>query len=268
MWRYILRRLMWVIVVLLVITLITFVIFFVMPSVDPASRSAIKPELFSRFLITAQLAVGAALVWLSIGIPIGVASAVRRRSLLDRAAMAFALFFVSMPVFLLGLLALWLLWFKWHLTPGTGYISVGTNFGSWLGHMILPWFVLAMLFAAFYARMTRGNLIETMAQDYIRTARVKGLPEWKVILKHGLRASLTPVVTMFGMDLGSLFGTAVVTESVFNLQGMGQWAIISVFAGDIPTVLAVVSVTAVAIALCNLIVDVLYAYLDPRVRYS
>src|SRR6266581_1734498 len=279
MWRYIVRRLMWVVLVMLIITLITFVIFYVMPPIDPAvafagkqptpeiiaqvkkqfgldkplwvqyglfvkrlfagdsygwpglgfsfvTRSSVRDQLLPRLLITAQLAIGAALVWLCIGIPIGIISAIKRRSLMDRLSMGLALFFVSAPVFWLGLVALWLLWL-----------------------------VLALLYAAFYARMTRGNLIETMGQDYIRTARVKGLPEWKVILKHGLRASLTPVVTMFGMDLGSLFGTAVVTESVFNLQGMGQWAIISVFAGDIPTVLAVVSVTAVAIALCNLIVD-------------
>src|SRR6266581_4411638 len=244
MWRYIVRRLMWVVLVMLIITLITFVIFYVMPPIDPAVAFAGKqptPEIIAQVkkqfgldkplwvqygLFVKRLFVGAALVWLCIGIPIGIISAIKRRSLMDRLSMGLALFFVSAPVFWLGLVALWLLWL-----------------------------VLALLYAAFYARMTRGNLIETMGQDYIRTARVKGLPEWKVILKHGLRASLTPVVTMFGMDLGSLFGTAVVTESVFNLQGMGQWAIISVFAGDIPTVLAVVSVTAVAIALCNLIVD-------------
>jgi peptide/nickel transport system permease protein len=134
--------------------------------------------------------------------------------------------------------------------------------------MLLPWVVLALLFAAVYARMTRGNLIETMAQDYIRTARVKGLPEWKVIFKHGLRASLTPVVTMFGMDLGTLFGGAVITETVFNLQGMGQWVVTSVFNGDFPAILAVTVVTSLVITLMNLFVDIVYAYLDPRVRYT
>jgi peptide/nickel transport system permease protein len=232
------------------------------------SRTAIRPELLGRLVITTQLAVGAALVWLCIGIPVGVVSAIKRRTLLDRLSMGLALFFVSMPVFLLGLISLWLFWFKLHATPGTGYTPIGTSFGSWFSHMITPWIVLALLFAAFYARMSRGNLIETMAQDYIRTARVKGLPEWKVILKHGLRASLTPVVTMFGIDFGTLFGGAVVTETVFNLQGAGQWAIGSVYQGDLPVVLAVVIVTASAITLMNLIVDIIYAYLDPRVRYS
>jgi len=197
-----------------------------------------------------------------------VGSAVKRRSFVDRLSMGLALFFVSAPVFWLGLMALWLFWFKLGIAPGTGYVSIGASFGSWLSHMIMPWVVLALLFAAFYARMTRGNLIETMAQDYIRTARVKGLPEWKVIFKHGLRSSLTPVVTMFGMDLGTLFGGAVITETVFNLQGIGQWVVSSVFNSDLPVILAVTIVTSLAITLLNLLVDIVYAYLDPRVRYT
>jgi len=116
--------------------------------------------------------------------------------------------------------------------------------------------------------MTRGNLIETMGQDYIRTARVKGLPESRVIFKHGLRASLTPVVTLIGLDLGALLGGAVITETVFNLQGVGQWAVASVFQGDLPVVLAVTVVVAIAVTMMNLIVDIVYAYLDPRVRYT
>jgi peptide/nickel transport system permease protein len=321
MWRYIVRRLLWVALVMLIITMVTYLIFFVMPPTDPAvafagksptpesiaevkrqfgldrpvwiqyglfvkhlflgdqygwpglgfsfaTRSPVRTLMLDRIWITFQLAVGAALVWLCIGIPIGIVSAVKRRSLVDRLSMGLALFFVSAPVFWLGLMALWLFWFKLHLSPGTGYAPIGTSFASWLGHMWMPWVVLALLFAAFYARMTRGNLIETMAQDYIRTARVKGLPEWKVIYKHGLRSSLTPVVTMFGMDLGTLFGGAVITETVFNLQGMGQWAVSSVFQGDLPAILAVTVITSLAITLMNLLVDVFYAYLDPRVRYT
>jgi peptide/nickel transport system permease protein len=175
---------------------------------------------------------------------------------------------VSAPVFWLGLMALWLFWYKLGISPGTGYVPIGTSFGSWLSHMIMPWIVLALLYAAFYARMTRGNLIETMGQDYIRTARVKGLPEWKVILKHGVRSSLTPVVTLIGLDLGALLGGAVITETVFTLQGVGQWAVNSVFEGDLPAVLAVTVIVALAVTLMNLIVDVVYAYLDPRVRYT
>ena len=321
MWRYVVRRLLWVVLVVLIITAFTYVVFFVMPPTDPAvqfagknptpdqiaevrrqfgldrpvwaqyglflrhliggdqygwpglgfsfvTRSPVRDQLLDRLPVTIQLAFGAALVWLCIGIPIGIVSAIKRRSLLDRATMLGALFFVSAPVFWLGLVALWLFWFQLHWSPGTGYVDLGTSFGGWLSHMILPWVVLALLFAAFYARMTRGNLIETMGQDYIRTARVKGLPEWKVILKHGVRASLTPVVTLIGLDLGSLLGGAVITETVFNLQGVGQWAVNSVFEGDLPAVLAVTIIVALAVTLMNLIVDIVYAYLDPRVRYT
>ena len=206
-------------------------------------------------------------MWLCIGIPIGIVSAIKRRSLIDRASMLFALFFVSAPVFWLGLVALWLFWDKLRLSPGTGYVPIGQSFGGWLSHMILPWVVLALLLAAQYARMMRGNLIETMAQDYIRTGRVKGLPEWKVILKHGVWASLTPMVTLIGLDLGALLGGAVITETVFNLQGIGQWAAASVSQGDLPVVLAVTVVVTLAVTLMNLIVDILYAYLDPKVSY-
>jgi peptide/nickel transport system permease protein len=231
------------------------------------TRSPVKDQLFDRIWVTVQLAVGAALVWLCIGIPIGIVSAIKRRSLFDRASMLLALFFVSAPVFWLGLVALWLFWYKLGWSPGTGYVPITQSFGSWLGHMVLPWVVLALLFAAQYARMTRGKLIETMAQDYIRTARVKGLPEWKVILKHGVRASLTPVVTLIGLDLGALLGGAVITETVFNLQGIGQWAAASVFQGDVPVVLAVTVVVTLAVTLMNLLVDIVYAYLDPKVTY-
>jgi peptide/nickel transport system permease protein len=321
MWRYVVRRLLWVVLVVLIITAFTYVVFFVMPPTDPAvqfagknptpdqiaevrrqfgldkpvwaqyglflrhliggdeygwpglgfsfvTRSPVRDQLLDRLPVTIQLAFGAALVWLCIGIPIGIVSAIKRRSLLDRTTMLAALFFVSAPVFWLGLVALWLFWFQLQWSPGTGYVDIGTSFGGWLSHMILPWVVLALLFAAFYARMTRGNLIETMGQDYIRTARVKGLPEWKVILKHGVRASLTPVVTLIGLDLGALLGGAVITETVFNLQGVGQWAVNSVFQGDLPAVLAVTIIVALAVTLMNLIVDIVYAYLDPRVRYT
>jgi peptide/nickel transport system permease protein len=321
MWRYIVRRLLWVVVVLLVVTSITYVVFFVMPSTDPAvtfagknptpeqieevrrnfgldkpvpvqyltfikhvflgdqygwpglgfsysTRSPVKDQFYGRVLVTAQLAFGAALVWLAIGIPIGILSAIKRRTLTDRLSMGLALFFVAAPVFWLGLMGLWLFWFKLRWSPGTGYVAWGDSFTGWLSHMILPWVVLALLYAAFYARMTRGNLIETMGQDYIRTARVKGLSERTVIFKHGLRASLTPVVTLIGLDLGALLGGAVITETVFNLQGIGQWAVASVFQGDLPVVLAVTVVVAIAVTMMNLIVDIVYAYLDPRVRYT
>jgi peptide/nickel transport system permease protein len=183
-------------------------------------------------------------------------------------AMGFALFFVSAPVFWLGLMFLWIFWFKLHWASGSGYVSIGMSFTSWLNHMIMPWVVLALLFAAFYARMARTNLIETMDEDYIRTARAKGLPERTVVLKHGLRASLTPVVTMFGMDLGTLLGGAIITETVFNLQGLGHLVVTSVASRDFNAILDVTFLAAFFVTFMNLVVDVVYAYLDPRVRYT
>jgi peptide/nickel transport system permease protein len=233
------------------------------------TRSALKPIIIQRMIITLQLAVGAAVVWLIIGIPIGILSALRPRSVGDRFAMGFALFGVSAPVFWLGLMFLYIFWFKLHIAAPSGYVSIGQGgFFTWLNQMIMPWVVLALLYAAFYARMSRGNLIETMTEDYIRTARAKGLSEARVVVKHGLRASLTPVVTMFGMDLGALLGGAIITETVFNLQGLGRLAVTSVFSSDLYAVVDVTILAAFFVVFSNLIVDIVYAYLDPRVRYT
>lgn len=321
MGRYIIRRLLWLIVVVLVITLVTFVIFFVMPSTDPAvamagkqptpqlvaevrsqlgldkplyeqyflfvkrtflgdeygwpglgfsydTLSPVRDELLGRVIISTQLAVGGAIVWLSLGISIGIVSALKRRSLADRAAMAFALFGVSAPVFWLGLIFLFIFWQKLKIAPGTGYVPFSESPGQWLGHMTMPWLVLALLYAAFYARMVRGNLIESMGEDFIRTARAKGLSERQVVGRHALRVSLTPVVTMFGLDLSLLIGGALLTETVFNIPGLGIWTVQSTFNGDLPVILAVVVVASFFVTLMSLIVDILYAFLDPRVRYS
>ncbi|MGH2597588.1 MAG: ABC transporter permease [Actinomycetota bacterium] len=320
MWRFVVRRLLWLLAVLLIITAITYGIFFVMSPVDPAvlfagkqptpqviaeikrefglnkpvwrqygsfvkrvflgdrygwpglgfsfvTRASVKSQLGSRLVVTATLAFGAAFVWLILGIPIGVVSAVKQRSFVDRLSMGFALFFVSAPVFWIGLMFLWLFWFKLHIAAGTGYFGPA-HYGvfTWLNHMIMPWIVLALVEAAWYARMTRGSLLEVMGEDFIRTARAKGLSETRVIVKHGLRASLLPVVTMFGMDLGLLFGGAIIVETVFNLQGIGQWAVASVSTGDLPVILAVTLVSSFAITLANVVVDICYAFLDPRVR--
>jgi len=318
---YIVRRVLWAILVVLFVTFVAFVIFYLLPSGDPALRFAgrvpteeriaevreqlglntpwyqqywiflqnivtgdrygwpglgfsyetrdpVRDELFARAPRTIILAIGAAVVWLIMGVTIGVISAIKRGSFLDRFAMGFALFGVSAPVFWLGLMALFIFWQKLGWLPGTGYVPFSESAKDWFLHLIMPWFVLALLYAAFYARMTRGNLLETMGEDYIRTARAKGLSERKVIFKHGLRASLTPIVTMFGMDLALLLGGAIITETVFNIQGLGNWLVTSVFQEDLPAVVGVVLVGAIAVALLNLVVDVIYAYLDPRVRYQ
>lgn len=320
MGRYVIRRSLWVVLVLFLITFFTFVIFFKLTP-DPVARFAgrqptkelkaeireqlgldqpfhiqygrfvknvflgdeygwpglgfsydtrapVKPELMERAWVSAQLAVGGAVVWLALGIPIGIISALKRRTLVDRAAMSFALFGVSAPVFFLGLVFLWVFWQTLDILPGTGYVPFSSDPVQWFLHFLMPWTAVALLYAAFYARMVRGNLIETMGEDYIRTARAKGLSERRVVAKHGLRASLTPVVTMFGMDLGLLFGGALITETVFNLPGIGIWVVQSTNDSDFPVVLAVTMVAAFAVTFMNLIVDIVYAYLDPRVRYS
>jgi peptide/nickel transport system permease protein len=321
MGRYLIRRLLWVALLLVLITLFTFVIFFVMPPTDPAilfagraptprlvaqvreslgldepaymqyllflrrlflgdeygwpgfgfsflTRSPIKPELFARALVTIQLATGAAVMWLLVGVVIGIISALNRGKLADRLAMGFALLGVSAPVFWLGLMALWIFWQQLELLPGTGFISITDDPSQWLLHMILPWSVLAMLFAAFYARMVRSNLLETLGEDYIRTARAKGLSERVVVFKHALRSSLTPVVSLFGVDFGTLLGGAIITETVFNLPGLGTYVVRATANGDLPVILAVVVLAGLGVAIMSLVVDVLYAFLDPRIKYA
>ena len=233
-----------------------------------AGQTSVLHLILDRAPRTLFLIAGAAVIWLFSGVSIGILSAVRRRTITDRAAMGFALFGISAPVFWLGLMGLYIFWRQLGWSSGTGYVSPADSPTGFIGHMWLPWVVLAMLYAAFYARMTRNNLLETLREDYIRTARAKGLSERRVIFKHGLRASLTPIVTMFGLDIALLVGGAVITESVFNLQGLGYLAINGATTQDLPTVLGVVLLAALAVALMNLVVDILYAFIDPRVRYA
>jgi peptide/nickel transport system permease protein len=232
------------------------------------TRGALKPIILGRAAVTAQLALGAALIWLSFGIPIGILSALRPRSFGDRVAMGFALVGISTPVFFVGVAVLYVFWSRLHVVAGTGYVAIRHGFGPWFAHMIVPWTVLALLFAAFYARMTRASLIETMNEDYVRTARAKGVSERRVVLKHGLRSSILPLVTMFGMDMGQLFGGAVVTERVFNLPGLGALAVESVRHADLYAIIDITLVLAFAVATLNLVVDVVYAFLDPRIRHG
>jgi peptide/nickel transport system permease protein len=227
----------------------------------------VLPEIQKRFPVTLSLAVGAAIIWLVMGVSIGVISALKRGSLFDRFAMTFALAGVSLPIFWTGLVSL--AFFSYTLgwtPPGASYTPLTDNPFKWAHALLLPWITLALLFSAQYARLTRAGMLETMGEDYIRTARAKGLPERTVVTKHGLRSALTPIVTIFGLDFGLLIGGAVLTETVFGLPGLGQLAIKATKANDLPQVLAVVLITAVFVAMCNLIVDLLYAVIDPRVR--
>jgi len=231
------------------------------------THSSVKSLIGGRLVITATLACGAALVWVCLGIPMGVLAALRRGRLFDRLSLGLSLFFVSAPVFWLGVMALWLFWYKLGVAPGSGYYPPSQyGFGAWVGHLIMPWIVLALLYAGWYSRMSRASVLDVLREDFIRTARAKGISEWRVVARHVLRASLTPLATMFGMDLAGLLGGTVIVEQVFNLQGMGQFAVESVFSGDLPSVLAVTLIVAIGVTLANVVVDVLYATLDPRVR--
>ena len=232
------------------------------------TRSALKPIILERLGVTLQLSLGAAVLWVLIGIPLGVLSARRPRSGFDRAAMGLALFGVSAPVFWLGLMMLFVFWFKLHIAAGTGFVPISEGFFSWLNHLIMPWIALALLYVAFYARMLRGDLMDTMNEDYIRTARAKGLSEARVVYKHGLRAAITPTITLFGVNLGTLLGGAAVTETVFNIQGLGQFSLQAIRQGDLYALVDVTLIGAFFVVLANLVIDILYAFLDPRVRYS
>jgi peptide/nickel transport system permease protein len=231
----------------------------------------VRNTLLTRLPATASLAAGAAVIWLSIGIPIGILAATRPRSARDRAATFFSLGGLSAPSFVVGLLMLYVFFFRltllgWHVFPGNGYVPLTSNPLEWARHLLLPWLTLAVTYAASYSRLVRGSLLEVLGEDYIRTARAKGLSERRVIVRHGLRSALTPVVTLLGIDLGSLFGGAIVTEAVFGLQGVGQTAVQAVTTGDLPIIFGTVLLAAFFVVVGNLLVDVLYAVLDVRVR--
>jgi peptide/nickel transport system permease protein len=231
------------------------------------NQQPVWPMMLSDVPVTASLAFGAAVIWLVAGTAIGVLSALRRGSFFDRAAMGIALAGVSLPIFFTGLLALQLFSFKWPIFPNVQYVELTQNPLLWARNLVLPWTTLAFLYAALYARLTRAGMLETMNEDYIRTARAKGLVERKVIVKHGLRAALTPIVTIFGMDLGLLLGGAVLTEFTFSLHGLGLFTVLAIQNNDLPEILGVVMLAAFFVVIANLIVDILYAVVDPRVRH-
>jgi peptide/nickel transport system permease protein len=320
MGRYIIRRLLWVFVLLIVVSAVTFLIFYELPSADPAVLRAgrapnpqliaqirhtlgldkpvyvqywrymkavvlhfdfgysfqnsqpVRQEIFDRLPATISLTVGAVIVWLMIGLPIGIISAIRSRSFLDRMTMGGALLAISAPVYWLGLVGLYLFANDIgliHIFDGAGtYTGLTANPARWFGSLLLPWIVLAASFAAFYARLLRSNLIETMGEDYIRTARAKGLSERRVIGRHALRSAITPIVTILGLDIGTLLGGAILTETVFNIPGIGRLAYEGIINADLPVIQGTVLFGAFFIVIANLVVDITYAFLDPRVRYS
>jgi peptide/nickel transport system permease protein len=320
MTRYIIRRLLWGVLLLVLVSALTFVFFRVFPTADPAilragrnqnpkiiaeirhdlgldkslltqfwiymkgiflhfdlgfsyySQASVRSLIFNRLPATVSLVVGGAVVWLVTGITVGIISALRPRSLLDRAAMGTALVFVSAPEYWLGLIVLYLFSADIgvvRIFPGSGsYVGLTSDPVKWFTSLILPWFVVAAGTAAIYARLMRGSLIETMSEDYIRTARAKGLRERRVVLRHGVRAAINPILTILGLDIGILLGSAVLVETVFNIPGIGRLNYDAITHSDFPIVQGTVLLASFFIIVANIVVDIAYAYLDPRVRYS
>ncbi len=321
--RYIIRRLLWAVVLFIAVTIVTYIIFFIIPS-DPATLAAGRnarpedvvrvrhylgldrsvPVQYGRFLkrlvidfslgrsfvnrrdvntmvgeaapVTASLVFGGAILWMLLAMPIGILSALRPRSLLDRSAMVFVLIGISLPVVWIGLILQWSIGFKWGVLPNAGYCDVisppaGATCGGpvdWFLHMILPWMTFAILFTAIYVRMVRSNVMDTLGEDYVRTARSKGAPEPRVMTRHVLRNALLPVVTMLGMDVALALGGAIFTETIYGLPGLGKLAIRSIGISDLPIVMGVVVFATFVIILFNLIIDLLYAWIDPRIRLT
>jgi peptide/nickel transport system permease protein len=320
--RYIIRRLLWGIVLLVAVIMITFIVFYLLPNVNPAvlragrtpsqavikeiahdlgtdkpvytqfwlymkrlvfhfdlgysyySSASVKSLIFNRLPATISLTVGGVIVWLAVGIPIGIISAIKRRTFLDRITMGGALVFVSAPVYWLGLLVLFMFSsdigkFPVSFLHGAGsYTGITNSPVNWFESLLMPWFVLAATSAAIYARLVRGSLIDVMGEDYIRTARAKGLRERTVVMKHGLRSAITPLVTVLGLDVAILLGGAVLVESVFDIPGIGRLNYDAITHSDFPIVQGTITLAAIFIIVANIIVDIAYAYLDPRVRYT
>jgi peptide/nickel transport system permease protein len=316
---YIVRRLLWGVLLLILVIAVTFLVFYLLPSVDPAILRAgrnsdpkiiadirrnlglnhsiiyqfyhyvwnvlqgnfgysyyyndpVGALLVDRLPATASLTVGAALLWILVGIPVGIISAIKRRTILDRAAMGTALVGVSAPVFWLGLVALYLFANdigQVKVFPGAGsYVGLTVNPGKWFTSLLLPWMVLSTTSAAIYARLVRGSLLQVMGEDYIRTARAKGLRERTVVLKHGMRSAVSPLVTVLGLDIAGLLGGAILTESVFDIPGIGRLQLDAIGHGDVTVIQGTVLVAAIFIIIANILVDIAYAFLDPRVRYE
>ena len=230
-------------------------------------QTEVWPQLVDRLPVTLSLALGAAVIWVIFGVAVGVLSALRRGSFFDRAAMTVALAGVSLPIYFTGLITLAFFSYKFGITaPGGTYTPITQNPAEWAYDLLLPWITLALLFSAQYARLTRAGMLETMGEDYIRTARAKGLKERVVVVKHGLRGALTPILTIFGLDLGLLLGGAILTEKTYSLNGLGKYVIDGIDNQDLPKILGATLLATFFIVLANLVVDLLYAVIDPRVR--
>jgi peptide/nickel transport system permease protein len=311
--RFVIRRLIQMVLVMFAVSILTFLIFNVIPNGDPAVRMAgrqptetqieqIRQEwgfdenIFVQYFTTMKkvftgelesyftqlpvgeeikkglprtlsLAIGAAILWMLVAVAFGLYSAVKAGKFADRFLTIIALIGISMPVFWIGALMNYYLGFKWGLFPNGGYVELTEDPVDWFYHLILPWTALAILFIGFYSRVLRSNVLDTVNEDYVRTARAKGLSERQIMVRHVLRNSMIPIITLWGLDFGAVLGGgAILTETVFDLQGVGQYAADSIGQLDVPPVLAVTLFAAFFIVLLNAIVDIIYAYLDPRIR--
>ena len=311
--RFVVRRLLSMLLVMFAVSVLTFLIFNVIPNGDPAVRMAGKQptetqieairqewgfdenivvqyattmeKLFTGDMVsyftqldvvdeiikgiprTLSLAVGAALIWFAFGVGLGLYTAMRAGKVSDTLLTVLALIGISMPVFWIGALMNHYLGFKWGIFPNGGYVEFTENPADWVYHLILPWTALSILFIGVYSRVLRSNVLDTINEDYVRTARAKGLSERRVLVKHVLRNSLIPVVTLWGLDFAVVIGGgAILTETVFNLQGVGQYAADAILQLDVPPVLAVTMFGAFFVVMVNALVDIAYAALDPRIR--
>ncbi len=234
-----------------------------------STQQNVTDEIKDRAPRTFALAIGAAILWMVVSVALGLFNAVHAGQFSDRFLTMLALVGISMPVFWVGALMNYYLGFKWGLFPNGGYVPLTEDPWQWFYHLIMPWTALSILFIGVYSRILRSNVLDTMSDDYVRTARAKGLPERQVLIRHVLRNSLIPIITLWGLDFGAVLGGgAILTETVFDLQGVGQYAAESVSNLDVPPVLAITMYGAFFIVLLNTIVDIAYAALDPRVRLA
>lgn len=235
------------------------------------SQESVGSAITQRLPVTFSLAIGAALLFLVVGVGIGVMSARRPGSLRDRSGTVFVLIGLSFPTFVFGLLLLYVAFYLltvagFPIFPGSGYVPFAESPFEWARHLILPWLTVAFVSAATYARLSRSMMLDVLGEDYIRTARAKGLSERRVVYKHGMRSVLTPLVTQFGVDLAALLGGLVVTERIFGLQGIGSLAVDAVTRGDQPTIIGVVLLATFFVVVANILIDLAYVVLDSRVR--
>lgn len=228
----------------------------------------VLPLIADRLPVTIQLAIGAFVLWMVVGVLSGIYASLRRGRWQDRAILTAALVGYSFPSFFIGLLLVFFVIIRARLLPFPSYVGPLEDPLQWFQTMLLPWVTIALLYAAYYTRLTRNQMLDVLGEDYVRTARAKGLPERIVIRKHAFRAGLTPLVTSAGLDFAGLLGGAIITEKIFGLPGLGKLAIESVVEYDLPLIAGLTMLTATFIIVANLVVDILYAVIDPRVRVS